>query len=81
MGALALAQHGAATGGSGAIILYFYRRRGWNAGQTQMLVEGSMLLLSLVGTSSDRFSWSLFSLIATAGVLFVWHRPGRYAGY
>ncbi|MFD2134267.1 YitT family protein [Novosphingobium resinovorum] len=32
MGALALARHGAATGGSGALVLWLYRTRGWNAG-------------------------------------------------
>ena len=81
MGALALARHGAGTGGSGAIVLWLYRTRGWNAGRTQMLIDGCVLLFSLVTLDPVRVLWSLLGVTATAGILYVWHRPGRYTGY
>ncbi|MEJ2459150.1 MAG: YitT family protein, partial [Novosphingobium sp.] len=81
MGALALARHGAGTGGSGAIVLWLYRTRGWNAGRTQMLVDGCVLLFSLVTLDAVHILWSLLGVMATGGILYVWHRPGRYTGY
>lgn len=81
MGALALARHGAATGGSGIIVLWLYRSRGWNAGRTQIWIDGTVLMGSLVALSPDRVAWSLIGLMATAAILLVWHRPGRYTGY
>jgi uncharacterized membrane-anchored protein YitT (DUF2179 family) len=81
MGALALARHGAGSGGSGVIILWLYRTRGWNAGRTQMMLDGMVLLLALIEISPLRCLWSLLGLAATASILFVWHRPGRYTGY
>ena len=81
MGALALARHGAGAGGTGAIILWLYRERGWNAGRTQMALDGIVLLLSLVKMSPVQFGWSLLSVVFMAGVLWMWHRPGRYTGY
>ena len=81
MGALALARHGAGAGGTGAIILWLYRERGWNAGRTQMALDGFVLLLSLVKMSPVQFGWSLLSVVFMAGVLWMWHRPGRYTGY
>lgn len=81
MGALALARHGAATGGSGVIILSLFHTRGWNAGRTQLIIDGAVLLLSLFVIDVQRAALSLLGLMATAGILFVWHRPGRYTGY
>ncbi|PEQ14270.1 hypothetical protein B2G71_01290 [Novosphingobium sp. PC22D] len=81
MGALALARHGAGTGGSGAIVLWLYRKHGWNAGRTQMVFDASVLLISLAAIDIARFGWSLLGVAATAGILWVWHRPGRYTGY
>lgn len=81
MGALALARHGAGTGGSGAVILWLYRTRGWNAGRTQMLLDGTVLLFSLIAIDLTHLAWSLLGVAATAGILYLWHRPGRYTGY
>jgi len=81
MGALALARHGTATGGSGAIVLWLYRTRGWNAGRSQLVIDASVLLFSLLALGPGRLGWSLLGVAATAGILWVWHRPGRYTGY
>jgi len=81
MGALALARHGAGTGGSGALVLWLYRTRGWNAGRTQMLIDGCVLVFSLIALDVAQVLWSLLGVAATGGILYVWHRPGRYTGY
>lgn len=81
MGALALARHGAATGGSGALVLWLYRTRGWNAGRTQLIIDGTVLLFAASRLDAVRMGWSLLGVAATAGILWVWHRPGRYTGY
>ena len=81
MGALALARHGAGSGGSGAVVLWLYRTRGWNAGRTQMMIDACVLLFSLVTLDITRVLWSLLGVMATGGILYVWHRPGRYTGY
>lgn len=81
MGALALARHAAGSGGSGAIVLWLYRTKGWNAGRTQMLFDACVLLFSLVSLDLTRMLWSLLGVMATGGILYVWHRPGRYTGY
>lgn len=81
MGALALARHEAATGGSGVLILWLYRTRGWNAGRTQFVIDGLVLFGSLVVISPQSVALSAIGLVATAGILYVWHRPGRYMGY
>ncbi|MFC0685655.1 YitT family protein [Novosphingobium clariflavum] len=81
MGALALARHAAGSGGSGAIVLSLYRTRGWNAGRTQMILDSGVLLFSLLALDVVQVLWSLLGVMATGGILFVWHRPGRYNGY
>lgn len=81
MGALALARHSSGTGGSGAVVLWLYRTRGWNAGRTQMIMDGCVLLFSLITLDAVSMLWSLLGVAATAGILFLWHRPGRYTGY
>lgn len=81
MGALALARHAAGSGGSGALVLWFYRTKGWNAGRSQMTFDACVLLLSLFTLDLTRMLWSLLGVAATGGILYVWHRPGRYTGY
>lgn len=81
MGALALARHAAGSGGSGAIVLWLYRTRGWNAGRSQMLFDACVLAFSLISLDLTRMLWSLLGVAATGGILYVWHRPGRYTGY
>lgn len=46
-----------------------------------MLIDGCVLLFSLVALDVTRVLWSLLGVMATGGILYVWHRPGRYTGY
>lgn len=80
-GILAIARHGAGVGGLGVIALLLQKRRGWNAGRTQMLGDALILLASLPLLSTDRFALSILSAAAINAVLIVNHRPGRYIGY
>ena len=81
MGVLAAARHGAGVGGSGVLSLWLFEARGWNAGRTQMAFDAGVLLVSAVFVPPALLAWSLLSAVATNGIMYVWHRPGRYAGY
>ena len=52
-----------------------------NAGRSQMTFDACVLLLSLFTLDLTRMLWSLLGVAATGGILYVWHRPGRYTGY
>jgi uncharacterized membrane-anchored protein YitT (DUF2179 family) len=81
MGALGLARHGAGIGGFGAVALWLFRARSWNAGCTMILLDLSVLLVSLPLITLSQWLWSAASVLSINGILFVWHRPGRYTGY
>ena len=81
MGALALARHGAGVGGFGSVALWLFRARGWNAGRTMMLLDLLVLLASFPFLSYRQWLWSVASALSINGILFVWHRPGRYTGH
>lgn len=81
LGALVLARHHAGIGGTGVVTLWLQRRRGWNAGRTQMAIDATILLAALAFLPAGRVLWSALSVAAIAGVLIAWHRPGRYTGY
>lgn len=80
-GALALARHHAGIGGTGVVTLWLQKRRGWNAGRTQMTIDAVILLTSLAFLPAERVGWSAVSAAAVSGILIAWHRPGRYTGY
>lgn len=80
-GILAIARHGAGVGGVGVVALILQRRRGWNAGRTQMLCDIMILLASLPVLNFERFGLSVLSAAAMNMVLIVNHRPGRYIGH
>lgn len=80
-GALALARHHAGIGGTGVVTLLLQKRRGWNAGRTQIAIDAVILLASLAVLPADRVAWSALSAAAISGILIAWHRPGRYTGY
>ena len=77
-GSLALARHGAGVGGTGIVTLWLLRERGWNAGRTQMAIDGGILLMSIATLSLGQLAWSALSAVSVSGVILVWHRPDRY---
>lgn len=82
-GILLLARHQVGVGGIGILALALQKRRGWNAGRTQLAADALILLAALLALemSAGPFAISVLSAAAVAGVLIVFHRPGRYTGY
>lgn len=82
-GILLLARHQVGVGGLGIMAIALERRRGWNAGRTQLACDALMLLAAIpvLNPSAGRFAVSLLSAAAVAGVLIMFHKPGRYTGH
>jgi uncharacterized membrane-anchored protein YitT (DUF2179 family) len=81
MGVLSLARHKASVGGIGILSLVLQDRRGWNAGFTQMMFDVVIIGVSLPMVGFEKVGYSILSAVALNGVMFAYHRPGRYAGY
>lgn len=81
MGVLCLARHQAGVGGTGVIVLWLYRTRGWNAGVTQVALDVLVLAVAALVVSGPALAWSALSTVAISLILFAWHRPGRYIGH
>lgn len=81
-GILILARHQVGVGGIGMLAIALQKKRGWNAGRTQLvgdilIVSSALLILEM---SLNQFTTSILSAAAVAGVLIVFHKPGRYTG-
>ena len=83
VGLLLLARHHVGIGGLGILALVLQKRRGWNAGRTLMIGDALILCgaAPFLGLESGQFFYSVLSAVATAGVLVVFHKPGRYTGF
>jgi uncharacterized membrane-anchored protein YitT (DUF2179 family) len=81
LGVLVLARHDAGVGGTGVMTLWLYKKRGWNAGRTQLCIDACILGLALLAVPPSRVLLSAISAAAISGVLIAFHRPGRYMGY
>jgi len=83
VGILVLARHQVGVGGIGILALALQKSRGWNVGRTQLAFDALILsaALSILDMSAKQFAVSIASSAAVAGVLIVFHRPGRYTGY
>lgn len=82
-GILLLARHSVGVGGLGILALALQQSRGWNAGRTQLAGDALILVAALpvLGLGPKLFAMSILSAVAVAGVLIVFHKPGRYTGY
>ena len=82
-GILLLARHQVGVGGIGILALALQKSRGWNAGRTQLAADALILLVALLflDMGAQRFAISVLSAAAVAGVLIVFHKPGRYTGH
>lgn len=81
MGILALARHKAGVGGTGVMTLWLQKKRGWNAGRTQLAIDCCILAVALFAVPPVKVLLSAISAAAVSGVLIAFHRPGRYTGY
>ena len=82
-GILILARHHVGVGGIGMLAISLQKRRGWNVGRTQLAADVLIVssALPILAMSVTQFATSILSAAAVAGVLIVFHKPGRYAGY
>ena len=80
MAILTFARHGAGLGGTGIITLWLQKKRGINAGRTQIAIDSVILIVSTTVVAPDRVLWSALSALAMSGMVVAWHRPGRYLG-
>ena len=82
-GILLLARHKVGVGGLGILALALERSRGWNPGRTQLIGDALILsaALPVLHMGAKPFALSVLSAAAVAGVLIVFHKPGRYTGY
>ena len=80
MGILSLARHSAGAGGTGVLALFLQKRRGINAGKTQMACDALILLASVFTLHPQQLLFSAISAVAMSGVLLGFHKPERYIG-
>ena len=82
-GILILARHHVGVGGIGMLAIAIQKSRGWNAGRTQLAADVLIVssALPILGMSLNQFATSILSAAAVAGVLIVFHKPGRYTGH
>lgn len=79
-GCLFLARHRASLGGATIVSLYLQEKRGLRAGQVQVMLDCSILLLSLWVVDLTRVAYSVLAAVVMSLFLAVNHRPGRYLG-
>ncbi|MDD0815924.1 YitT family protein [Curvibacter sp. HBC28] len=79
-GCLFLARHKSSLGGATVVSLYLQDRFGIRAGKAQMLIDCSVLLLSLAVVPLERVAYSVLAAVVMSVFLWISHRPGRYVG-
>ena len=82
-GILILARHQVGVGGIGMLAIALQARRGWNAGKTQLVADILIVsaALPILQLSASQMANAILSALAVAGVLIVFHKPGRYTGH
>lgn len=78
---LILFRHSASLGGFGIVALIAQERLGWRAGYVQMVLDGAVVVGSLLVASPLVVAISALGVVVLNGILAINHRPGRYTGY
>lgn len=81
LGILSLARHGAGAGGTGVLSLYLQRKRGINAGKTQLAMDSFVILCAFLQLDLTCTSYSILSAAAMSAVMVSYHKPARYLGH
>lgn len=79
-GLLILIRHQASLGGVGVLAIYLQKRRGWRAGNLQMIADVVIVCAAFFVVPPDRVALSVLGAIVLNMVLTINHRPGRYFG-
>jgi uncharacterized membrane-anchored protein YitT (DUF2179 family) len=80
-GFIILFRHRASLGGLNVLVLWCQERFGWRAGITQMVFDGSILLISWPWMDTQRLALSVLAALAMNFALAVNHKPGRYVAF
>ena len=80
MGTLSAIRHGTGVGGVGVVTLWLAQARGWNVGRTQICIDLVILGGAAFILPPDRVAGSVVSAVTMGALVYVWHKPGRYAG-
>jgi uncharacterized membrane-anchored protein YitT (DUF2179 family) len=80
-GFIILFRHRASLGGLNTLVLWFQERFGWRAGHMQMLLDGTILLVSWPWADWHRIALSVLGALAMNFALAVNHKPGRYVAF
>lgn len=77
-GMLILFRHRASLGGFNVLVLWLQERRGWRAGQVQMVLDCAIVLAAFAVVDWTRIAWSVLAAVVLNMTLAINHRPGRY---
>jgi len=77
-GLLILIRHQASLGGVGVLAIYLQKKRGWRAGNMQMMADAAIVCGAFFLVDPERVVLSVLGVVVLNLVLAVNHRPGRY---
>lgn len=78
-GCLFLARHRASLGGATIVTLYLQQYKGYRAGQVQLVIDCTVVVLALFVIPADRVAYSVLAAVLMGVFLWINHKPGRYA--
>lgn len=79
-GMLMLVRHGTGLGGFGVLAVWLLNRFGWPIGRTAIGVDVLVLGVSALFLELAPLLWSGLCAVIMGAIVFLWHRPGVYAG-
>ena len=79
-GMLMLVRHGTGLGGFGVLAVWLLDRFGWPIGRTAIVVDVIVLGVSAIFLAPVPLLWSGLCAFIMGAIVFLWHRPGVYAG-
>ncbi len=79
-GMLMLVRHGTGLGGFGVLAVWLLQRFDWPIGRTAIVVDVLVLGVSAIFLAPAPLMWSALCAIIMGAIVYLWHRPGVYAG-
>ena len=79
-GMLMLVRHGTGLGGFGVLAVWLLQKLGWPVGRTAIVVDVVVLGVSAFFLSPIPLAWSALCAVIMGAIVYLWHRPGVYAG-
>ena len=79
-GMLMLVRHGTGLGGFGVLAVWLLQKFGWPIGRTAIVVDVIVLGVSAIFLAPVPLMWSALCAVIMGAIVYLWHRPGVYAG-